>query len=216
MGRSLLCANGVLLLLAVILSLIPCCDDAQDVAVDDLEVVDGSDGAASAVDSSDGASIPPSSWSSDVHILDFVNEFTLQADISVGHPVGMLWAAKAACINAIEGPLFFDGRQVFYALGRAMPKLSTLEITLEPAPDVDLNLYAYQLPTTDYYVPPDVPALSSCVASYDAEGGANPGVMEAVTLTAATSAYHVVIAVSATSGTTQGGYTLSLKESGGL
>ena len=162
--------------------------------------------------------IPPTEWSPGVELLEVVDSLELQGSLSDGAPVDLAWAydLNSYCFNVVEASAYFGGALVFYALAKPMPKLSSLTVELTPEPGVDLNLFAYQLGPTEYFVPPNVPETDFCQASFDDSVQANPGVSESLFLTATGQAHNVLIGVGASEGTLEGSYTLRLVLEGGI
>lgn len=136
---------------------------------------------------------------------------TVDGDLSTGKTMALDWAARSsvACFPATENANF-SGNHVLY--GTQIPKDSTLKITAVPkAPGVDVSLYAYEIGSTKYSVPPNLGSVTSCEAGYDAKNDSNPGASESVTLNATTNPYNVVIGVAGPAGVTSGAYTLKLE-----
>jgi hypothetical protein len=136
---------------------------------------------------------------------------SVEGNLSSGKTMALDWAAKSsvACFPATENANF-SGNHVLY--GTQIPKDSTLKITAVPkSPSVDVSLYAYEVGSTKYSIPPNLGSVTSCEASYDAKNDSNPGATETVTLTATTNPYNVVIGVAGPQGVTSGAYTLKVE-----
>ena len=106
----------------------------------------------------------------------------------------------------------FDGNHTYYSLEEPMPPNSILTLTLTPEPGVDVNLYGYQIGQTSFAVPPAVPSVVACEASYPASPfvDANPGELETISFynPSDTASYNIFYAVAGAHGATSGGYTL--------
>ena len=75
---------------------------------------------------------------------------------------------------------------------------------MTPDPDVEVNLYGYQTGTSNYYLPPNIPSVVACEASFNASLShePNPGVTEAITFYNASdsNSYNIFFAVAGNSG----------------
>lgn len=136
----------------------------------------------------------------------------VKGNLSAGKTVDLAWAANSsvACFPATEFDNF-KGNHVFY--GFQLPKQSVATITAVPDdPKTDINLYAYQISSTDFKrLPPNVPTATACEASYDQKTDKNPGVTEKVTINSTTNPYNVIIGVAGPKGVLAGGYTLKVE-----
>lgn len=153
-----------------------------------------------------------SPWPDPVIGIETKDGATATGNLSDGQTLSLDWAdqASVACWPGTEDTNF-QGKHVLYGLAEPMPANSTLTITLTPGSNtVDVSLYAYQLGTTRYDVPPDVPSAVSCEAGFDQANDSNPGEAETVTLTTTGNPYNVLIGVAGTAGQTSGAFTLTL------
>lgn len=142
----------------------------------------------------------------------------VRGDLAQGAPVCSLdfaWSSQVACFPE---PVrrYFDGNTVFYAVD--LPRESALTVTAVPDPGVEVSLYAVQMGTTSFYVPPYVPVATTCEASHGpnaygdgtVEHPPNPGQPESVFLNSRANPYHVLVAVSGDDLTgTAGGFSLT-------
>ncbi len=150
---------------------------------------------------------PPTQWPAEVTRFNIVSEWSTAGDLADGEAVALSWAyapgVSCLFVNEVEP---FSGNVVLYALATAMPNSREMTITAVPAQGVDLNLFAYQLPTDAWYAPPDVPSATSCVASFDAAAG-EP---ESASLQTVTSATNVLFGVAGPAGVTSGAFTVTV------
>ena len=87
-----------------------------------------------------------------------------------------------ACFPATKSA-FFEGEHAFFALEEPLPPQSELTIEVVPGdPALDVNLYGFITGTTSFHVPPYVPGVTACEASYPIglTGVGNPGASEFV------------------------------------
>jgi hypothetical protein len=136
---------------------------------------------------------------------------TLTGDLSNGNCVNLGFASSSqtACFPSTQNDNF-EGKQVFYVLSEPLPPNSTLDLTLTPAPGLDMSLYGYMLGLNNYRLPPNLPSALACEASYSTKLGGNPGATEKLHFENPSdkNSYQVVIAVSGVSGVDAGAYTL--------
>ncbi len=136
----------------------------------------------------------------------------VRGNLSRGRKIDLGWAddSSVACFPATRNEMF-TGNHVFY--GFALPAKSKVEIRVVPTKrDVDVSLYAYTVGATDFSrIPPKVPSVVSCEASYEPMGRANPGKAEKVELNAVNNPYNVVVGVVGSKGATSGDYRLEIR-----
>ena len=154
-----------------------------------------------------------SSWPPGVELLPLSSDgkpTEAQGDLATGHCANLAFAddSDVACFPATEFENF-TGNQRFYALQDLLPPGAKLTVTATPDPGVDVSLYGYLSGATRYYVPPFVPQVVACEASYG-KSAANPGQPETISFENPTAnPYHVFLAVAGASGAAAGGYKLS-------
>lgn len=135
-------------------------------------------------------------------------------DVARGKKVSLTFASNSsvACWPAPKNT-HFDGNHVFYSV--TIPARSELVVTATPRDSkTDVSLYAYSIGTTRFDVPPKVPSVVSCEASYASssiKAPYNPGKPETVRLVATKNPYNALIAVAGAKGATTGRYKLDLK-----
>jgi hypothetical protein len=147
--------------------------------------------------------------------LDQNGEAFVSGNLASGAVVSDLtWAddSDVACWPSTQNTAF-RGNQVFYALKNPMPAESILTIDATPVSGVDVNLYAMRMGKTSYVVPPYVPSVGSCEASYPPSSPAgNPGTMESVQIQNPTgNEYNIFFAASGPDKVLSGAYDLHLK-----
>jgi hypothetical protein len=162
--------------------------------------------------------VAPTAWRADVVVVDLVTTASQSSTLADGQALEMGWShqPETYCFNVIEAQAYFSGPVVLFALANPMPKLSTLTVSAVPEPDVDVNLFAYQLRSTEYHLPPTLETLVGCEASFDAAVIANPGVAESLSLNALNDAYNVVIGVAGADEASVGAFTIQLELEGGI
>ena len=132
----------------------------------------------------------------------------VRGNIMEGGSVSSLRWAERSSVACFPGTQFqsFQGNHLLYVT--EIPPHSIMQIEMQPAADVDLNLYAYQ-GGGQIQLPPDVTSVVSCEASYNF-GRPNPGEKQQVRLNAVGNGYTVVIGVAGPAGVTAGDFTLSI------
>ncbi len=117
--------------------------------------------------------------------------------------------SDVACFPPTQNAAF-QGNLVHYALTEPLPPNSTATIEVIPAAGVDVSLFVYTTATTSFFVPPYVPSVSVCEASYSTAAG-NPGASEWITVTNPTgSSYNVFFSVAGPAGVTAGAFTVKV------
>lgn len=145
--------------------------------------------------------------------LDANGEGSVAGDVADGSCSNLGWASNSsvACFPETRFDRF-DGNHQLYALAEPMPPNSILTLTLTPAADTDVNLYGYQIGATSYLVPPAVPSVVSCEASYPGHPfvDENPGEVEVISFynPSETATYNILFAAAGPHGATAGGYTI--------
>lgn len=157
-------------------------------------------------------------WPSSVTTLDGSSGAPLQVrfDLSDGEPLCSLeWAASSqtACFPATENTMF-DGNTTFFALDPPPPAGSNVYVTARPGADVDVSVFGYRLGVDNYMVPPNVPVVGQCEASYARGVGDvfNPGAPESIEfLNPGPYQYVYFIGVSGVDGADAGSVTLEVE-----
>jgi hypothetical protein len=160
-----------------------------------------------------------SDWPADVTLIELDAAGTAQlagGDLADGACMNLGFAGESqvACFPATRNQ-HFQGNHVFYALAEPLPPSSSVTIAVQPEPDVDVSLYGYQAGVTSYLVPPYVPSVTACEASYPIAVGfaGNPGGLEWITFynPGDTAAYNIFFAVTGTvMAGTSGGYRVEV------
>lgn len=138
---------------------------------------------------------------------------SVAGDIKTGTEIDLQWAANSsvACFPATRFD-HFDGKQVAYSF--SLPKYTRAKIELTPkGKDKDLSLYAYSMGTTRNDLPPNVPSVVSCEASYGTNSMSkpyNPGGAESVELMAINNPYNAIIVVAGAQGLGSGAFDLKV------
>lgn len=133
--------------------------------------------------------------------------------IDGGTEIDLAWAANSsvACFPATKND-HFNGKHVAYSF--SLPKYTTATVELIPKKkDVDLSLYAYSMGTTRSDLPPDVPSVVSCEASYGTRSISspyNPGGSEKIELVAINNPYNAIIGVAGAQGIKKGDFELKV------
>ena len=107
-------------------------------------------------------------WPTSVTTLDASSgSASAQGDLANGACVNLDFASAGdiACFPATRD-LYYRGHHVFYALDDLLMPGQTVTITAKPKPGQDVSLYGYLLGQTSWAVPPAVPSVQSCEASY--------------------------------------------------
>jgi hypothetical protein len=127
-----------------------------------------------------------SSWPASVTQIDLddTGQGKASGDLATGKCTHLGFAddSDVACFPGTENDQF-QGNHVFFALRDPLPPRSEATITVKPKPGVDVNLYGWMDGKNDYLVPPNVPSVLSCEASYPAgvgPGPFNPGQPESI------------------------------------
>ena len=137
-------------------------------------------------------------------------EVEIKGDIKNGQLIPVSWAnsGQVACFPATQNENF-KGNHVFFRT--QLPAYSILDITLVPAkPDVDVNLYAYRLSSTDFKTMPPKVYTGACESSFSYQGR-NPGEEEKVQFYSARNPYNIIIGVAGPENITSGEFTLKAK-----
>jgi hypothetical protein len=138
---------------------------------------------------------------------------SVSGKIDAGKEIALTWAANSsvACFPATATD-HFNGTHVLYSFD--LPKYTTATVELTPqAATADLSLYGYSVGTTSNAMPPDVPSVVSCEASYgtnNINNRYNPGGAEKIELVAINNPYKAFIGVAGAQGTKQGAFTLKV------
>lgn len=157
-------------------------------------------------------------WPNSVETIEIVDGHArIQGTTEGGIPplCSLDWAASSqnACFPITERT-HFDGNVRFYAIEEPPPAGSHVRVTLNPAPGVDVNLMGYHLGLDDYTVPPLVPAVGVCEASYplNLDDGPEPGVPDSIEFQSIRNPYRYFIMVAARADNELGGeYTLEVE-----
>lgn len=148
-------------------------------------------------------------WPGDVYIVEDGGLYG--HDLSEGELIDLDWAdnSDVACWVETEN-MNFDGNHVFFALTQPIGDYLTVAAT--PDPGLDLSIYAMQMTTDLFEVPPsDTLDVFSCEAGFDWVHDANPGEVEYVNLSPRDDQdVHVLIGVAGANGETSGGFELEL------
>ncbi|MBT9559244.1 MAG: hypothetical protein IV100_24635, partial [Myxococcales bacterium] len=156
---------------------------------------------------------PQSAWPATVTKVGVMNGVgSSSGNLSAGACSNLDFASDSgvACFPATQNAAF-QGNLVHYALAEPLPPNSTASIEVIPAAGVDVSLFGYTTATTSFFVPPYVPSVSVCEASY-ATGAANPGQSEWITFNNPTgNSYNVFFSVAGPAGVTAGAFTVKVK-----
>jgi hypothetical protein len=140
---------------------------------------------------------------------------TVQGKLENGAAIADLgFAAKSsvACFPATQNEKF-RGHHVFF--GTQLPPRSIVEITVTPAdPSQDLSIYAYEIGTNAFTLPPALSTCVSCEAEHKwdrPKRGKTQDHTRTVKLNAIGNPYNIVIGVSGPAAATKGAFTLTLK-----
>ncbi len=155
------------------------------------------------------------SWPTTVELIAIDEEGTgsSSGDLSQGECKNLSFAddSSVACFPSIHFD-HFEGNHVQYALAEPLPPNSEVTVTVTPDGDNEINVYGFQTGTTSFPVPPNVPSVPVCEASYD-PGDPNPGEPESIYFANPTgNSYNIsfVVAGDATTGDS-GGYDISVQ-----
>jgi hypothetical protein len=178
--------------------------------------VTGSTGSSSS-SSSSGSTSTSKGWSDSVTWIEAEANKTVAITDSFDKGLDMpdlSWASTStmACFPATQNAKF-RGKHVFFAA--TLPPRSIMNIRVKPADDnADLSLYAYQIGTTRYDLPPKISSAVSCEADhkwdYPKKDKPPQGSSREVMLNATTNPYNVLIGVSGPAGVS-GDFTLEVE-----
>jgi hypothetical protein len=128
------------------------------------------------------------------------------------------WASNSsvACFPATQN-VKFNGNHVFF--NTVIPKRSKMEITVIPDdPSANMSIYAYQVGTTNYTLPPSLASCVSCEAEHKwdlPKKNKTQDHTRTVFLNAVGAPYNVVIGVAGADGLTTGRFRVQVKLIGG-
>ena len=149
-------------------------------------------------------------WPSNVEIVDISGgSGSVVVDLADGEPMcGLAWASNSqtACFPATENTMF-NGNTLYFAFDPIPPAGSNVYVTVRPDSDVDVSIFGYRLGLTNFMVPPQVPVVGSCEASYSRGVGDtfNPGDPESIEfLNPGPYQYQFFVGVSGSGGATGG------------
>ena len=149
-------------------------------------------------------------WPRNVQLIDVSDgSGSVMIDLADGEPLcSLAWASSSqtACFPSTENTMF-EGNTLFYALDPVPPAGSNVYATVRPGPDLDVSLFGYRLGLTNFMVPPQVPVVGQCEASYALGVGDtfNPGDPESIEfLNPGPYAYQFFFGVSGSGGATRG------------
>jgi hypothetical protein len=133
------------------------------------------------------ASLPGTSyvaWPEEVNLMNLndQNQASIQGNLATGRCMNLDFAEDIYCFPSTQNQ-HFEGNHVFYAVDQPMPPNSIMRITVNPDPNVEVNLYGYNMPAHRYSVPPMVRDAVGCEASYPLSGiqhTPNPGEPEMI------------------------------------
>ncbi len=156
-------------------------------------------------------------WPSDVTTVsvDADGNGSVSGDLEDGSCLNLTWAenSSVACFPSTRFDRF-EGSHVMYALEDPIPPNSVVSITLTPAEDVDANLYGFQIGEDSFMVPPAVPSVVACEASYPSSpyGGLNPGEAEKIYFynPSDSAQYNIFFAVAGPTGVDAGSYDVDV------
>ncbi|NMB75699.1 MAG: hypothetical protein GYA21_11295 [Myxococcales bacterium] len=140
---------------------------------------------------------------------------TVEGKLETGSPMTDLsWASSSqvACFPATQNEKF-QGNHVLYST--SLPPKSVMVITLVPKDtNANMSLYAYQIGTTNFDLPPQLGRCTSCEADHKwdrPKKGKTQDHTRSVTLNATTNPYNVVIGVAGPKNVTAGEFTLKVE-----
>lgn len=177
-------------------------------AVKVLEGTDSSSGSSNTVTAS-------KTWPSTVKKIDVKTKQTVSVQGNFDNSVevsDLSWASSSsmACFPATQNSKF-RGYHAFYSV--EMPARTEMVIRVIPKDSsANMSLYAYQIGTTRFDIPPKVASAVSCEASFQdnvARVG-QPGFHRVVTLNSTTNPYNVLIGVTGPADV-DGEYTLEIE-----
>jgi hypothetical protein len=155
-------------------------------------------------------------WPDGITVLPVVKGKVVEvnSDLEKGAPMPDLsWASTSsmACFPGTQNKKF-RGHHKLYVL--TMPARSEVIITLTPKGRKNMSLYAYQIGTTFFDLPPKVQRATSCEADHKwdyPKKGKTQTKKRSVKLTSVNHPYNVVIGVSAPEGVEKGAFKLEVR-----
>ncbi|MGB0525881.1 MAG: hypothetical protein ACPGJS_23075 [Flammeovirgaceae bacterium] len=162
------------------------------------------------------ATVTYAQWPASVNTVESKPNQTVEVryDFAAGMEIQDLhWASRSstACFPATQHAKF-RGKHVL--IGTAILPYSIMEITVIPDNQSEnLSLYAYQIGTNDYTIPPHLKSCVSCEAEHQwdyKKRGKTQDHTRTVELNAIKNPYHVLIGVSGPAGV-KGSFTLRIK-----
>ncbi len=139
---------------------------------------------------------------------------SLKSNLSKGSKMkNLTWASRSstACFPGTQNSKF-NGNHVLFATN--LPPYSEMYITLIPDnKNANMSIYAYQVGTNNFVLPPDLSSCVSCEAEHKqdyAKRGKTQDHTRTVRLNAIKNPYNVVIGVAGADGLTKGGFTLKI------
>ncbi|MEO1267125.1 MAG: hypothetical protein AAFX99_03440 [Myxococcota bacterium] len=159
-----------------------------------------------------GASLPGSCydlWPGNVALvsLDDQGQARVSGDLAEGACTHLEFAQELFCFPATQND-DFEGNHLFFALDEPQPPNSIVDITVTPAPGVQLNLYGYQLGADRVGIPPLPCGGISC----EAANTASPGQPETLTFQNPTgNAYNLFFAVAGPAEVLEGAFTVDVQ-----
>lgn len=140
---------------------------------------------------------------------------SLTGDLADGTCTNLDWAdqSSVACFPATRFDRF-EGTHVQYALNEPMPPRSEMTITLTPTEGNDVNLYGFQAGATRFPVPPAIPGVIACEASYPGQIGVatNPGEVEQIFFSNPTdNPYNIAFVAAGPAGVDRGAYRIDIE-----
>lgn len=124
------------------------------------------------------------------------------------------WASSSsnACFPATQNEKF-RGPHVIFAT--EIPPRSEMKITVKPDdPKVDLSIWAYEVGTTNFALPPNLPSCVTCEAEHKwdrPKRGKTQDSSRTVEVNAIQDPFSVVIGVSGPAASKAGGFTLTIE-----
>lgn len=151
--------------------------------------------------------------SADTIVAESGKTVSVTGKLAKGVEIPLQWAANSsvACFPATRFD-HFNGNHVVYTFD--LPRYHTAKIELVPGdPKLDVSLYAYSVGPTFPALPPDVPSVTSCEASYGTNqfnAPYNPGGTETVELVAINNPYKAYVGVAGALGTKKGSFEVKV------
>ncbi len=154
-------------------------------------------------------------WPSTVKKIDVKTKQTVSVQGNFDNSVevsDLSWASSSsmACFTATQNSKF-RGYHTFYSV--EMPARTEMVIRVIPKDSsANMSLYAYQIGTTRFDIPPKISSAVSCEASFqdDVARVGQPGFHRVVTLNSTTNPYNVLIGVTGPADV-DGEYTLEIE-----